>query len=222
MPKTAGLDHENALWSQGFQRVIGLDEVGRGAWAGPVMAGAVCLPSGQPEELVHLLEGVRDSKQLSARARTRLIDTIKQTAITWGVGAASADEIALLGIVPATTLAMSRALQEAQQRVAGFAWDFIISDSIRWPEQQQNPTFKSIINGDRLSLTIAAASILAKVTRDRYMLDLHRDPAYTPYSFNTHKGYGTPKHRAALRLYGVSAAHRRVFEPMKSMLSEAS
>src|SRR5689334_17253673 len=124
--KTASMDKELQLWQEGYRRIIGLDEAGRGAWAGPVSAGAVCLPFGDPD-LQKKLMGVRDSKEMTPRQRARLVDIIKSTAITWGVGWATNEEIDELRILKATCLAMQRALDDAKQRLSGFAPDYIIT-----------------------------------------------------------------------------------------------
>jgi ribonuclease HII len=206
------MDNEFQLWKDAYRHVIGLDEAGRGAWAGPVAAGAVCLPNVPDLQLT--LAGVRDSKEMTVRQRERLVDIIKATAITWGVGYATHAEIDELRIVRATCLAMQRALEDAKQRVSGFMPDFILTDSIKWAElEQMNIPYRSIVRGDKLSLTIAAASVLAKVWRDQYMRDL--DKQYPQYFFGTHKGYGTAKHLAALKTHKSSPLHRKTFAPVR-------
>jgi ribonuclease HII len=218
---TAGLENETALWQQGFRAVVGVDEAGRGAWAGPVMAGAVCLPASRAVDLSALLVGVRDSKQLTARAREGLVATITTTATAWGVGSASADEITALGIVPATCLAMRRALDQVRAHITP---DYLLLDSIRCDPRDLHPLTDSgaiahrpIIRGDQLSLSIAAASILAKVTRDAHMREL--DSHYPGYGFATHKGYGSAAHQAALKERGLCPVHRLSFRPMREMVS---
>jgi ribonuclease HII len=206
---TASLHLEQARWDAGFRRVVGLDEVGRGTWAGPVTAAAVCLPDGQME-LPHLLEGVMDSKQVRAAERERLVAHIRAAALACGVGSASSAEVDALGIVPATRLAMRRALAEA-----GLQPDFLLLDAMRWPEMAHVPQ-QSIIRGDSLSLSIAAASILAKVWRDAYMREM--DTRYPNYGFAAHKGYGTAAHRAALEQHGPCPLHRLSFAPLQRLL----
>src|SRR5688572_4505464 len=125
--KTASMDNELMLWQSGSRYIIGLDEAGRGAWAGPVAAGAVCLPVNDPD-LQKKLAGVRDSKEMTPRQRARLVDVIKNTAITWGVGWATNDEIDQINILRATCLAMQRALDDATQRVQSFTPDYILTD----------------------------------------------------------------------------------------------
>ncbi len=190
---------------------MGLDEVGRGPWAGPVTAGAVCLPCDR-SDLLTVLEGVRDSKQMTPRQRVGLVEAIKATAVAWGIGSASSTEIDTLGIVPATRLAMHRASLAAQIQP-----DYLLLDSLKWDDPQHIP-FQSMVRGDSLSLSIAAASVLAKVWRDDYMRQL--DERYPSYNFGKHKGYGTALHMAALREYGVCDEHRRSFAPVRNLLGE--
>ena len=186
MSKTAALSHEYELLAQGYRLIAGIDEAGRGAWAGPVVAGAVCLPLDR-DDLAQALDGVYDSKQLSARAREGLVSRIEATATAWGIGRAEAAEIDALGIVPATCLAMQRALDAVCQVLTP---DFLLLDSIRW--KNLTMPHRALIRGDNLSLSIAAASVLAKVQRDRWMVEY--DVLYPQYGFAVHKGYGVPKH----------------------------
>lgn len=216
-PKTASQRFEQVLWRAGCRSVIGVDEAGRGTWAGPVSAAMVCLPADQPD-LPKLLEGVYDSKRKSARARTRLVEIVKHSAAAWGIGWAEADEIDHLGIVPATCRAIERAIEQAKANFPGFAPDYMLMDSIKCQDLHLTfiKKFRPIVKGDQKSLTIAAASILAKVWRDEHMLEL--DSAYPQYGFAAHKGYGTAKHRAALIEYGVCPLHRRSFKPMSQLV----
>lgn len=208
--KTASLSYEHDLTAQGYRIIAGIDEAGRGAWAGPVVAGAVCLPLDR-DDLPVLLEGVRDSKQLSPRARAGLVERIQNTALTWGIGAANHDEIDQLGIVPATCLAMQRALDAAVERAPHLQPDFLLLDSIRW--LNLNRPHLALVKGDQLSLSIAAASVLAKVYRDNLMVEL--DSAYPEYGFAVHKGYGTSQHQAALKTHGASPIHRMSYAPLR-------
>lgn len=208
--KTASLQYEHQYWNSGYQRVMGLDEAGRGTWAGPVSAGAVCLPPDR-KDLPKVLLGVRDSKQMTPRQRVNLVDTIKKTALAWGVGSASAGEIDAIGIVAATRLAMRRALESSH-----FQPDALLIDSLVWPEMKLPQL--SIVRGDMLSLSIAAASILAKVWRDDHMRQL--EAQYPQYGFARHKGYGTARHHAALKQHGICAEHRRTFAPIRKLLDE--
>lgn len=205
---TASLRLERACWQDGFRCVVGLDEAGRGTWAGPVAAAAVCLPSDLPA-LEKLLEGVIDSKQVRAPLREQLAERIRETALACGVGSASSTEIDALGIVPATRLAMMRALD-----AAGVRPDYLLLDAIRWPEMARVPQ-NSIIRGDSASLSIASASILAKVWRDAHMQELNI--LYPHYGFAAHKGYGTAAHQAALDQYGPSPVHRMSFAPLQRL-----
>lgn len=202
MIATAPLCHEHNLHTQGFCRVAGLDEAGRGAWAGPVMAGAVILPPDRPD-LDCALAGVNDSKLLTPRRRESLACCIQEIALAWAVGSAASAEIDALGIVPATRLAMKRALAELAVRA-----DYLLIDALRLPDVDLPQL--ALIKGDRRSLSIAAASILAKVTRDAHMTALHAQ--YPAYGFARHKGYGTPQHQAALAAHGPCPEHRRSFD----------
>ena len=207
MTRTAGLSYEHELWAGGYRVIVGIDEAGRGAWAGPVSAGAVCLPL-ERDDLPQLLEGVYDSKQMTARARANLVSHIQSIARAWGVGRAEAHEIDALGIVPATCLAMERALAIVMESVQP---DYLLLDSIRWKKLTLAHT--ALIKGDSLSLSIAAASVLAKVQRDSWMVEY--DKLYPAYGFAVHKGYGVAKHHAAIREFGTTPLHRMSFAPMR-------
>ena len=210
---TASLSLEAGLRAQGRRWIAGIDEAGRGAWAGPVAAGAVVLPLDRAD-LAEVLEGVTDSKQLTAHTRARLIEVIRQTAVAWGVGRAEASEIDTLGIVPATCLAMQRALDQVRQTIQP---EYLLLDSIRWPELEQSGfPHRAIIRGNSLSLSIAAASVLAKVTRDGWMVEY--DQQYPQYGFAQHKGYGVPQHQAALKEFGACSLHRMSFAPLRPKL----
>lgn len=210
--KTAGLSYEYELRAQGYPIIAGVDEAGRGAWAGPVYAGAVCLPL-EREDLLTILAGVRDSKLLTPRARLGLIQRIQETALAWGIGSATAAEIDEIGIVSATCLAMQRAIDNAAEHFPSVDPDFLLLDMIRWPSLQRR--HMALAKGDQLSLSIAAASILAKVSRDLYMAALDTN---TPgYDFGVHKGYGTALHQAALQQHGPSHEHRRSFAPIRAL-----
>ncbi len=218
--KTAKLRFEAVLWASGCRYVVGLDEAGRGAWAGPVYAGAVCLPYDH-EDLNIVLEGVRDSKQMTKRARQRSVDIIQQTARACGIGAASNREIEALGIVPATCLAMERALGELCAQLPDGKLDFLLLDSTRCEDLKLNYSpCRAIIRGDQKSLSVAAGSVLAKFTRDSYMQQLDQDPRYAHYEFGAHKGYGTTKHMALLKAFGVSDLHRHNYKPIVALAEE--
>ncbi|HEY7417579.1 MAG TPA: ribonuclease HII [Ktedonobacteraceae bacterium] len=199
-----------ALLEQGYSFIAGLDEAGRGCLAGPVVAAAVILPLENCKETITRLTGVNDSKQLTAEQRARLYDVIVQCAVAVGVGVGSVALIEERNILNATKQAMRLAL--AQLEVSPQA---LLLDAVRLP----NVTLpqRSIIRGDSLCLSIAAASIIAKVTRDRLMVQLHAE--YPHYGFDQHKGYGTPAHLEALRVHGATPHHRRSFSPVREMYS---
>lgn len=185
--------------------VAGIDEAGRGPWAGPVVAAAVVLDRGR------VPEGLDDSKKLSARRREALIDQIVAQASV-GVGIGSVAEIDELNIARANDLAMTRAVAALPVRPA-----FLLIDG-NWVPRNLDIAARAIPKGDALSLSIAAASIVAKVTRDRIMAELAA--AHPGYSWERNKGYGTAAHRAALESLGVTPHHRRSFRPIHNMLCD--
>ena len=207
IPPDPTLEFERALWAQGAAPVAGLDEAGRGAWAGPVCAAAVTLPA--DEGVLERLRGVRDSKLMSARARGEMAERIRAEALGWGVGFASHAEIDTLGIVPATRLAMRRALE-----MCGFQPAHLLIDALKLPGLAVPQT--ALIKGDRRVLSIAAASVLAKTERDAFMVELDRQ--YPGYGFARHKGYGTAVHQSALASLGPCPVHRLSFAPLRSAL----
>jgi ribonuclease HII len=188
----------------GYRRIAGVDEAGRGPLAGPVVAAAVILP------VRCRLVGVDDSKQLSPSERDRLYAAIMDRAVCVGVGSSTAEEIDRINILEATMLAMRRALAELSPPP-----DFVLIDAVSLTGVAM--PIRPIIKGDALSLSIAAASIVAKVTRDRLMARFHE--AYPQYNFLSHKGYGTEEHLARLAEYGPSLIHRRTFAPVSAALS---
>jgi ribonuclease HII len=204
------LREEMALYTEGYRHIAGLDEAGRGSWAGPVVAGAVILPIDQPG-LAQRLEGVRDSKQLTPRQRERLYGIIRSTASAVGVGIVPSDMIDELGIVPATRQTMGLAIIQLHPPP-----DFLLVDYLNLPGLPISQ--KSITHGDALSVSIAAASIVAKVTRDRLMVEM--GDTYPGYGFARHKGYGTRQHRESLFRLGPSPIHRLSYAPMRLMLQE--
>ncbi len=203
------LRNERTLLRRGYHRVAGVDEVGRGAWAGPVVAAAVCLPL-ENRNLRSLLRGVRDSKQMSPKERKAWDPRIRQIARAWAVGEASVSEIETLGILPATRLAMQRALAGLLLPV-----DHLLIDYIRLPELTVPQV--ALKHGDQRSLSIAAASVVAKVHRDRLMIEL--DTAFPGYGLGRNKGYGTAAHRTGLSQRGPAAIHRRTFAPVTQCLN---
>jgi len=205
-PRHPDLGFELPLWENGVTRVAGLDEAGRGAWAGPVTAAAVILPA-DDHILVHLC-GVRDSKQMTSRQRETWAEQIQELATAWGIGFAAADEVDSLGIVPATRLAMERALAACVLQPQQLLLDALRLPGVNLPQQ-------AVIKGDARSLSIAAASVLAKTTRDAWMRDLENE--FPGYGFARHKGYGTAVHRKALQELGPCAIHRFSYAPIKAI-----
>jgi ribonuclease HII len=202
MTTTASLFFEKELWPV-YKNIAGLDEAGRGALAGPVCVGAVILPHDEAL-LTQTLSGARDSKQMTPRERFTLALQIKSVALGWGIGFSTAEEIDELGIVPATRLAASRAVE----MLAIFP-DYLLTDfRLELPELDVSQS--AIVKGDQKSLSIACASILAKTTRDEYMLKLNSE--YPGYGFDRHKGYGTLMHRNRILGIGHSNIHRKTFE----------
>lgn len=201
------IDLELALLAQGYRFVAGLDEAGRGAWAGPVVAAAVILPLDR-SDLGDALRGVRDSKQLTPAARAALFDVIAEVALAVGVGVSAPRVIDRDGIVPATRRAMLRAL--ARLAVPP---DYLVLDHLRLPTSPLPQL--GLPKADAHHLSVAAASIIAKVTRDRLMVLL--DGHLPGYGFAAHKGYGTARHRAELARRGPACIHRRSFAPLREV-----
>jgi ribonuclease HII len=202
------LYEELVLRDAGHTRVAGLDEVGRGAWAGPVCAAAVVLPL-DCSNLPDLLGGVRDSKLLSPAQRERFLPLILDVAEAVGVGWATPAEVDEQGIVPATRQAMARAVGELDGRV-----DALLVDYLRLPDLDLPQ--RALPKADVRCLSVAAASIVAKVTRDQLMVALDRD--LPGYGFARHKGYGTRQHREALARLGPSPIHRMSWRPIQEIL----
>lgn len=204
------LEHERYAWASGYQLVAGVDEAGRGPLAGPVIAAAVVVPAALCEQL---LDGpwarLTDSKALSEKIRIAFYDSIQQTdGVSVGVGRCEPSEIDELNILRATHVAMARAVQGLPETP-----DFVLVDGL--PVKGLPVGHKAIVRGDASSLLIAAASIVAKVTRDKEMEEL--DKQYPDYAFARHKGYGTPEHLAALRACGPCPIHRRSFAPVRQL-----
>ena len=189
-------DYENAYREKGFACICGIDEAGRGPLAGPVFAAAVILPDGL-EDL-----GLADSKKLSEKKRDRLFDLIREKAVSYGVGSASEREIDEINILNATFLAMKRAVDALDRRP-----DLALVDGNRKPNTGVEEI--TVVKGDAKVISIAAASVLAKVSRDRYMLEL--DKQYPEYLFSQHKGYPTALHYEMIKKHGVSPVHRVSF-----------
>lgn len=200
------------LQSKGYKKIVGIDEAGRGPWAGPVVAGAVILNLDNS-----LIEGVVDSKKLTAKKREGLYSLIIESVKAYGVGIVSYDEIDLIGIGKAVNLAMVRAVREIENKI-NESVDYLIIDGgttkvLAYLQQKIN-------KGDLLHYSISAASILAKVTRDRLMLK--EAEIYPEYGFEKHMGYGTKLHSDALNIYGPTIIHRKSFKPIENLISNAT
>lgn len=196
------LSVEKDLWSQGYDHVVGLDEVGRGAWAGPLTIGAAVLPKDRR------VYGVRDSKQLTEARREALYERVGEWCVAWSVGHASHQECDQLGMSAAQRLAARRALDALDVRP-----DMVLMDG-RW-NFVGGANSRTIVKGDTTCLSIASASILAKVTRDRMMREAARN--HPGFDFDRNKGYPCPRHQVALAGYGPTAIHRRSWAFMDSV-----
>lgn len=210
MSRPPDLGHESELRSLGYELIAGIDEVGRGALAGPVVAGAVILPL-----LADLpwFELVRDSKELNSRKRESLFEVIKKEAVAVGIGIVSAQVIDSVNILKATKLAMMQAVERLPKKP-----NFLLIDRLglsQCPIPQMG-----ITRGDKTCLSIACASIIAKVTRDHMMEEL--DQVYPGYGFARHKGYGTRRHISCLRELGPSPVHRLYFAPVTNVITDQS
>ncbi len=201
------LFYEFELLQSGRTMIAGVDEAGRGAWAGPVVAAAVVLPI-QRFDLAYRLNGVQDSKQMTPEQRAIWFSGIQELAIATAVGFATAKEIDELGLSVATRKAMQRAIAQL-----GCEPQHLLVDHIRLPEVHLPQT--AVTHGDARILSIAAASVIAKVARDRAMIALNR--RYPGYGFHQHKGYGTAAHRAALQQMGPCEIHRKSYAPVTSL-----
>ena len=200
---------ERSLWAQGFRRVAGVDEAGRGPLAGPVVAGAVILPDLERAD-IEGLDLIRDSKTLTPAQRERAADVVRTVALDAAVGEASAEEIDAMGILPATRLAMRRALDGLSVPP-----DYLLVDGTGTVDWRGRPCL-AVVKGDRWCAAIAAASIIAKTHRDALMREL--DARYPGYGLTQHKGYASPAHLAAIAQHGPSPEHRRTFSPMREGL----
>lgn len=190
-------EFEKAAVNSGFSCICGVDEAGRGPLAGPVCAAAVILPEGA------VIEGLDDSKKLTEKKRERLYDIINQTAVAYSVAYGTLEEIETVNILEATYLAMNRAIEGLTVKP-----DFALIDGNRVPRGIKIPC-ETIVKGDSKSMSVAAASVLAKVTRDRLMLEY--DKKYPEYNFKKHKGYGTKEHTELIKQYGPCEIHRLSF-----------
>ncbi len=199
------LEYEKQYLEEGYSLIAGVDEVGRGPLAGPVCAAAVILPAGIE------IDGVNDSKKLTEKKREFLYDVIAEKAIAWATAFVDAETIDTINIRQATHLAMQTAVNHLAQRA-----DFLLVDGNDKISFSVHSAY--IVKGDAKSLSIAAASIMAKVTRDRYMVEMGKK--YPEYLFEKHKGYGTAAHMDAIRKHGLTPLHRRSFITAKVLGEE--
>jgi ribonuclease HII len=197
---------EHKLAKQGYRLIAGIDEVGRGPLAGPVMAGAVILPLNLDTPWLHL---VRDSKQLTAETREHLCPLIHEAAIAVGIGEVSAEAIDKHGIARATKMAMRQAVDNLSTTPDALLIDFVRLTEVNLPQ-------RCIVKGDQISLSIACASIIAKVIRDRLMVEL--DKLHPGYGFAAHKGYATKEHLESIERLGACPIHRMCFSPFRPAL----
>lgn len=210
---TPTIDLEQQLWSQGFLHVAGVDEAGKGPLAGPVTAGAVII-----HNVSQLVDGVRDSKLLTAKQREKLFASICRNSSAFGVGIVLPKEIDTLGIDIAVKKAMLLALAQIEEKLKE-SLSFVIVDGSK-TKQLEKYQSQRILKGGLYHYSIAAGSILAKVTRDNIMKQMHEK--YPEYGFLKHMGYGTKKHMEALKIHGPCPIHRTSFEPIKSMIAAYS
>ena len=206
-----GLDLEHQIQSRGFRTVAGIDEAGRGPLAGPVVAAAVVLPPDLAGD-EPWLKSINDSKRLSPAQRSRAFELIHRNAFAVGVGRSASEEIDSLGILPATIGAMMRAVESLSVQPEHLLFDFIPLKTFGLP-------FQTVVKGDSSSYSIAAASIVAKVTRDRWMQQA--DEQYPGYDFGQHKGYPTAAHVSRLKELGPCSIHRRSFAPVRDCIDAA-
>lgn len=197
------LKYEKELYKEGYELIAGTDEAGRGPLCGPVVAAAVILPKN------YKLEGLNDSKQLSEKKRDKYFEIIKKDAISYGISIVDAKTIDEINIYEASRKAMLEAINKLDVTP-----DFVLTDAMPLPMDNS----KAIIHGDALSLSIAAASVLAKVTRDEIMYEL--DKKYPEYGFKSHKGYPTKKHLENIKKYGILDNYRLTYKPVKALMEE--
>lgn len=197
------LFYEKELYEEGFEFIVGTDEAGRGPLVGPVVAGAVILPKN------YVLEGLTDSKKLSEKKREHYFEIIKNDAIAYGIGIVDAKTIDKINIYEASRLAMKKAISNMKIKP-----DYVLTDAM--PIPNYHVPVKSIIKGDAKSITIAAASVLAKVTRDHIMNKL--DELYPQYELRKHKGYPTKRHLELLKIYGPTNEYRFTYRPVRDLM----
>lgn len=199
---------EEKLWEDGYKIVVGLDEAGRGPLAGPVVASAVVIT-----DVNQIIPTVRDSKKMTEKQRNEAYEKIKDISHCYGIGIVGSRDIDMMGIQKAVLEAMSIALEVVETKLDSKA-DFIIADGLNILDIS-NYKMEKIKQGDLHHYSISAASVLAKVTRDRIMMDYHSK--YPVYGFDTHVGYGTKKHMDAIKEYGICDIHRRSFKPISNV-----
>lgn len=199
---TPTLELEKKLWSSGYSYVCGIDEVGRGSFAGPVAVGAVIFPKN-----FQMIEGLADSKLLKPRQRERLAKEIKEKALAWAVSEISVTKINQLGIGGAVQMAFRKSI-----KLLSKSPDFILIDAF-YIKHLNRKRQRPVKDGDKICASIAAASIVAKVQRDKFMKHLHKK--YPQYGFAKHKGYGTKQHQDAIKKFGLSRIHRKSFNLQK-------
>lgn len=207
IPSKPTLEYERSIWEQGFTRIAGVDEVGRGPLAGPVVSGAVVLGQADADRWAGRFT---DSKQMTEAQREVAFEELVAAGVPNAVGACSSAEIDAIGIAAATRLAMVRAIEGLEPEPDHLMIDAVRLDSVALPQT-------SLIKGDAISLSIAAASVVAKVTRDRLMADVFEE-RFPGYGFASHKGYGTAVHMEALRQNGPCEIHRSSFRPVREAL----
>ncbi len=200
------LKYEKDLYEKGFTLIAGVDEAGRGPLVGPVVAGAVILPKG------YFLEGLIDSKQLTEKKRDKFYDIIMKDAVAVGVGVVDAKKIDEINILEASRLAMKLAIENLKIKP-----EYVLSDAMKL--NNIDIPYTDIIHGDALSLSVAAGSVIAKVTRDRMMYEL--DKKYPEYGFAKHKGYPTKLHLENIKKYGLLENYRFTYKPVSDLIKEA-
>ncbi|MFC1615218.1 ribonuclease HII [Patescibacteria group bacterium] len=202
--------YENKLYQQGYSNIAGLDEAGRGAWAGPIVAAAVIMPKD------NIIEGVRDSKLLNPNKREEIFNKIKKIAISWSVGIVEIDFINKYNIGPANIKAFEIAIDSLDVKP-----DYALVDGIGFMRKtvdcSNNVRREYVKDGDAVIYSIAVSSIIAKVTRDNILKQLHNE--YPEYGFDKHKGYGTKFHQEALEKNGICSIHRRLYKPIARIIA---
>lgn len=197
-------EYEKKYWNMGFNNIAGVDEVGRGPLIGPVVTACVVLPHN------FKLEGLTDSKKLSEKKRNEFCEYIKQNALAYSIGVVGPEEIDEINIYQASKKAMLLAIEDIRKKINA---DYILTDAM--PLELDIPSL-SIVKGDLKSITISAASVIAKVTRDNMMYEL--DKKYPQYKFGSHKGYPTKKHIEAINKYGLIEGYRKTYGPVKELI----